>query len=395
MKTKVFVTDGISPATPSIIESLAKNGYEVYCGEEFYWNASFFSRYLKKAVIYPSPEKEPEKYIDFLLDYLKSNDIHYLIPVRCPSFEQIIKNKNKFFPDIKFLAPELEDWLKAEFKHETLKIADQINFPMPKTLFDEKLDYKSIGEKLGNDFIIKVSRSSGARGILPIHSEEDLEYHKKHLTESGSEFVFQEWIPQGGRSFNASYLFDFDGNARTGFLMEKIRQYPIKGGSTSFAMGIENDELLSIGEELLKGLNWKGVAEVEYIQDPRDGKYKLMEINPRFWNPTLLAIKAGIDYPKYIMDILTGHNGEINKKYRTDVSFSFLPYEILNFLNSFKISSLRSLIPFGKNFDVFYKLNDIPLFFGFIFQSFYLLKKKRREFVSRDSKKLYSGDKSE
>ncbi len=395
MKTKVFVTDGIAPSSPSVIESLASHGYEVHCGEEFYWNASFFSRYTNKAVIYPSPEKKPDDFISFLSDYLEKHNIEYLIPLRCSSIETILLNKERLPRSVKYLLPDYQNWLKAEFKHQTLSIAADINFPMPKTIFKMNIDYKMVKEQLGETFIVKVSRSSGARGIITIKSEDEFNRIQTKLLSDSTPFVYQEWIPAGGRSFNASYLFDQNGIPVTGFLMEKIRQYPMKGGSTSFAKGIKNEKLLSRGRELLKKLDWKGVAEIEYIQDPRDGEYKLMEINPRFWNPTLLAIKSGIDYPKHIMDILEEGNLIFPEDYRTDISFSFFPYELLNFVNSFDFRALRPLFPFGKNIDVFFKLHDLPLFFGFIAQSLFLLINKRKEFVNREYLNSNSGKKDD
>jgi predicted ATP-grasp superfamily ATP-dependent carboligase len=48
---------------------------------------------------------------------------------------------------------------------------------------------------------------------------------------------------------------------------------------------------------LLKELQWAGVADVEFMIDPRDGTPKLMEINPRFWSSLYLALECGVDFP--------------------------------------------------------------------------------------------------
>jgi len=37
---------------------------------------------------------------------------------------------------------------------------------------------------------------------------------------------------------------------------------------------------------------------VEFKRDPRDGKFKLMEINPRLWQWHGLAAACGIDLPR-------------------------------------------------------------------------------------------------
>jgi len=47
---------------------------------------------------------------------------------------------------------------------------------------------------------------------------------------------------------------------------------------------------------LVKALNYDGVCEIEFLQDPRDGKYYLIEINPRTWLWVGLAKACGVDY---------------------------------------------------------------------------------------------------
>ena len=47
----------------------------------------------------------------------------------------------------------------------------------------------------------------------------------------------------------------------------------------------------------MRALNWKGIAMVEWKVDPRDGRPKLMEVNPRFWGSLELAVRSGVDFP--------------------------------------------------------------------------------------------------
>ena len=56
-------------------------------------------------------------------------------------------------------------------------------------------------------------------------------------------------------------------------------------------------EMRTVGERFLSLIDYSGVGEVEFMRDPRDGVYKLLEVNPRFWGWHSLAIAAGIDLP--------------------------------------------------------------------------------------------------
>jgi predicted ATP-grasp superfamily ATP-dependent carboligase len=50
-------------------------------------------------------------------------------------------------------------------------------------------------------------------------------------------------------------------------------------------------------EQLLADLRWDGLVEIEYKQDPRDGRFKLLDINPRAWGWHTLCARAGVDFP--------------------------------------------------------------------------------------------------
>jgi len=49
------------------------------------------------------------------------------------------------------------------------------------------------------------------------------------------------------------------------------------------------------GLSLLRALSFHGISQVEFKHDPRDGRYKLMEVNPRLWQWHGLATATGVD----------------------------------------------------------------------------------------------------
>jgi predicted ATP-grasp superfamily ATP-dependent carboligase len=51
------------------------------------------------------------------------------------------------------------------------------------------------------------------------------------------------------------------------------------------------------GRKILKGIGFYGYACTEFKQDPRDGIYKLMEVNGRHNLSSLLAVRCGINFP--------------------------------------------------------------------------------------------------
>ena len=56
-------------------------------------------------------------------------------------------------------------------------------------------------------------------------------------------------------------------------------------------------EVVDAGLALLRRLSCNGISQVEFKRDPRDGRFKLMEINPRLWQWHTLARACGVDLP--------------------------------------------------------------------------------------------------
>jgi len=47
-------------------------------------------------------------------------------------------------------------------------------------------------------------------------------------------------------------------------------------------------------------------VEVEYKFDARDGRYKLLDINPRLWTWSPLGARAGMDFPYLLWKMMQG-----------------------------------------------------------------------------------------
>jgi D-aspartate ligase len=76
---------------------------------------------------------------------------------------------------------------------------------------------------------------------------------------------------------------------------DKIRQYPPDFGSGSFCESIWRSSEIDQGTRVLSALGYYGFAGIELKKDPRDGKYKLIEINARTTLQNRLAAACGPD----------------------------------------------------------------------------------------------------
>jgi D-aspartate ligase len=61
----------------------------------------------------------------------------------------------------------------------------------------------------------------------------------------------------------------------------KVRQYPIRTGTTCFGVVKSNPEMEAVTARFVKALGYSGVFDCGYRYDATDGRYKLLDVNPR------------------------------------------------------------------------------------------------------------------
>jgi predicted ATP-grasp superfamily ATP-dependent carboligase len=84
---------------------------------------------------------------------------------------------------------------------------------------------------------------------------------------------------------------------------------------------------------LLSLLGWVGVAMAEFKVDPRDGRPKLLEVNPRFWGSLHHAIVCGVDFPWLLCRMAVDGDVDRVADYRVGVrSRSLLHGDLMHFL---------------------------------------------------------------
>ena len=119
--------------------------------------------------------------------------------------------------------------------------------------------------------------------------------------------MVQELIPGGDDCLYTlgSYLTE-DGEPLGLFSGRKLRQTPPGVGTCRVGEAVWVEEVVDQGLRLLREVGFHGISQVEFKRDPRDGVYKLMEINPRLWQWHGLAAACGVDLPRIAYRDLLG-----------------------------------------------------------------------------------------
>lgn len=344
--------------------ALGEQGIPIYVVDKNNCIAQY-SKYCKK--FFKCPDFTLDKFADFLIELAVNEKIldWVLIPSNDHAVYTISKHKARLEKHYKVITPGLGIIEKIYDKAKLIEIARQVNVPVPITQL-----FTSEDEELKREMhypIITKGRNGlsfyKALGKKVLLANDDKELRKQlalireRYSVDGT--FTQELIPFNGNNYTASFTaFCINGEIKAHWSGVKVREHPIRFGTATFAKSVYIESCHKQSIPLLKALNYTGVCEVEYIQDPRDGKYKLIEINPRTWLWVGLAKKCGLDYAKLIYDYVNDYQMiysqvDLNEKYWlnpiTDTAYSifnlfrvrlnFFTY-IFSLFNKHKVNAL-------------------------------------------------------
>lgn len=323
---KVLLLDGGGTQTLPIAKSLFKDGYEVHIFFTHKFSYGPATRYKTKRIQSPSINDETD-YTIFFEAYVKDNSIDVVIPMSDPSAQFLSKNKHQFLSFCRFIAPDYDTFLTGYDKNKLMKVCQENDFPMPKTIDLMLTDVSGIDESFF-PAIIKPNLTTGGRGMKILNSKNEMENVFESNVKKFGPCHLQEFIKPGGRQFKVELFLDESHKLINSSVIDKIRYYPVSGGSSCFNVSVRDDKIVEICYQVLVKIGWIGFADFDLIEDPRDGVFKIMEINPRIPACIRSVIESGIDYGKLIVDSSMGRRVEtyeyIPGKQLRHLGFDFL-----------------------------------------------------------------------
>src|SRR4030066_1281069 len=129
----VLVTDGHFRKTLVVVRSLGRKGISVTVGERTFLNTSFLSKYCARRLIYPSPRRSPDQFVEFLLTEIKKNHYDCLFPMEEETLLLLVKYHFEISRYTYLLSPDLK---KIEFvrdKRNLMQFAETHRIPTPMT----------------------------------------------------------------------------------------------------------------------------------------------------------------------------------------------------------------------------------------------------------------------
>lgn len=132
-----------------------------------------------------------------------------------------------------------------------------------------------------------------------IHSREQAVKRMTAVEQAGLHVLLQEYVPgPGSLHYLVDGFIDRHGVSRAVFTRRRLRMYPRDFGNSSFMVSVPVSEMAQAVDaalELLAHLKYRGIYSAEFKRDPRDGMFKLLEVNARPWWYIEYAERSGVD----------------------------------------------------------------------------------------------------
>src|SRR3954463_2621498 len=315
--TPVLVLAGSPHGNLGIVRTLGRLGVPVYIVHDARVTPAVHSRYCAGSFTWDFATSQADDTVAFLLE------VGQRIGRRCVLFptcdgNAILTSSNYQILKQWFVYPHQREGLASSLasKKEMFFLAKKHGILTPEASFPQTTEDVLMLSRAAT-FPVMVKGIDGARlkraigsGVLLAENSAQLLAICAQIGEQDlSNLMLQEYIPGGDDTvwmFNG--YFNSDSDCLFGVTGKKIRQYPAYTGQTSLGICLRNDVVYETTVRWMKELGYKGILDIGYRYDARDGQYKVLDVNPRIGATfRLFADQNGMDVARALYLDLIGN----------------------------------------------------------------------------------------
>lgn len=275
-----------------LIRTLGRIGVPVYGVGSQLRSAGMVSRYCRDKFIFPDGASSAQAQVDFLKEVMRKIGSRPLLTCTNDVSSTFIAENSAVLRE-SFLFPNISSDLVQTLTDKKLMyfLAKKLDIPTAETSFPQsRQDVLNFLEGDAVSFPIMLKGIDGAalerRGkpkmVIVRTPQELLQQYDWIEDPANPNLMLQEYIPGGDNSvwmFNG--YFNANSDCLFGIAGQKLRQHPVYTGATSLGICLRNEVVEETTKRLMKSVGYRGVLDIGYRYDERDGKYKVLDINPR------------------------------------------------------------------------------------------------------------------
>lgn len=287
-----------------IARSLGRRGIPVYILDDQKCVSSF-SKYASRTIRVKDLRDE-RRTVDSVLEvgYRFGLQNWILFPTRDETVSAFSRYRDELSKVFRVTTPAWDTVRWAWDKKNTYDLAKQLGIPCPET-FNPK-NAGELPELYGKlPLAIKPAvkehffYATGAKAWRADTPEQLHEMYARAARQiDPKEILVQQIIPGDGRRQISYCAFFSGGDAHSSLVAVRSRQHPREfGRAATYVETIELPFVEELSKRFLRAVDYYGLVEVEFKQDPRDGEYKLLDVNARTWGFHTLGGASGVDFP--------------------------------------------------------------------------------------------------
>lgn len=169
--------------------------------------------------------------------------------------------------------------------------------------------------------VVKGSTGCAGKRVRIVESRDALADARSRARELGGRWILQEHV--ASPTYLVGGTFDRGTPLRL-YAAQKLEQHPPRTGGAIALRSLEDPALLAAATATFRELAWTGFASADFVRAP-DGRYLLLEVNPRLWGSLAGAAEAGVDLFTPFIDLLTGRTPSANLAFRGGVETMIFP----------------------------------------------------------------------
>jgi predicted ATP-grasp superfamily ATP-dependent carboligase len=287
----------------AVIRALGEKGVPIIA--VFYENRDmgYVSRYVKHKVFAPHPEQAQEAFVHLLIDLFRIHGRCVLIPCDDGTLAAVGSHLEALSQYHLAACPDWDVVRSAIDKPCTYRLAESLGIPLPKTAIPHDVsEVQAYCQTVHFPCLVKPRQShiyfeKFRKKMVKAFDADTLVQAYQEAASAGLEVMLQEYIEgpdTAGMNYNSYF---WDGQPLVEFTAQKVRMSPPDSGVPSVVISKDIPEAVQSGHRLLKAFHYQGYSCMEFKKDPKDGIYKLLEINARHNRSSLLAVHCGINFP--------------------------------------------------------------------------------------------------
>ena len=289
---------------------------------------------VDKSYLIPYPSAGMEPYMQRILEIHQEDPIDLVIPNLDAELYTFMKaSKILAQQKIRTFLPSLEQF---EERHKVnLEVyGNKYGIDVPRsTVLTTVTDISKIEDDFEYPVLVK---GKFYDAYIAYNPEQVMNHYNKISAKWGLPVIIQEFIK--GTEVNVIALGDGSGQTIAAVPMRK--QYITDKGKAWGGVAISDKNLLDITHSLFLKSRWKGGMELEMIKT-NEGKYYLIEINPRIPAWVYLAVGAGQNIPEALVQMAMGEKVEPMTSYEVGTMFIRYSYDLIGSIRDFEQISIK------------------------------------------------------